>query len=35
METSKTADIAVIKQEVKLREWAARIEAQQSSGSTV
>ena len=35
METSKTADIAVIKQEVKLREWAAQIEAQQSSGSTV
>ena len=35
MEPSKTTDIAVIKQEVQLREWAAQIDAQQSSGLTV
>lgn len=34
MEETTTA-ISAVKQEVKLRDWAAQIEAQQSSGMTV
>ena len=32
---SKTTSIASIKQEVRLQEWSAQIEAQQASGLTV
>ena len=32
---SKTTSITTIKQEVRLQEWAAQIEAQQASGLTI
>ena len=32
---SKTTSITTIKQEVRLKEWAAQIEAQQASGLTI
>ena len=32
---AKTAALAVVKQDVRLQEWSAQIEAQQASGLTV
>lgn len=35
MESKTTAAIVAVKQEMRLQEWAAQIEAQQASGMTV
>lgn len=32
---AKTTALATVKQEVRLQEWSAQIEAQQASGQTV